>query len=156
MVEHPLARMFSITLPEGKQCLIAAPNCNARKYFQAQFIKKMVGGHMALCNFRGPESATLPCAWSLNNCKYLFSSIKNSTQSVSFLKYTVSTEKKIQHLSCELSFGGQIEEYSPGDSTLDNSAKLLQKDWGEGQYMCDFGDGRVHVIKHINFVESFY
>ena len=78
----------------------------------------------------------------------MFSSIKNITQSVNFFKYTVSTEKKIQHLSCGLSFGGQIEEYSPGDSTLDNSEKLLQKDCGEGQYMCDFADGRVHVIKH--------
>lgn len=60
VVEQPLARIFSITVPEGKQCLIAALNCNARKYFQPQIIKKMVGGHMALCNFRGPERAIFP------------------------------------------------------------------------------------------------
>ena len=30
----------------------------------------------------------------------------------------------------------------------DSSEELLQRGKVEGQYMCDFGDGRVHVIKH--------
>ena len=29
--------------------------------------------------------------------------------------------------------------------------KLLQRDKGEGQYICDFGGGGVHAIKHILF-----
>ena len=47
---------------------------------------------------------------------------------------------------------GQDEDFSPGDSISDNSEKLLQRDSGEGQYICDFGEGgRVHAIKHIFF-----
>ena len=44
---------------------------------------------------------------------------------------------------------GQNEDYSPGDSTSDNSEKLLQRIEVEGQYMCDFREEGVHAIKHI-------
>ena len=43
------------------------------------------------------------------------------------------------------------EDCSPGDSTSDNSEKLLQRGSGEGQYICDFGEGGVHAMKHIFF-----
>ena len=43
------------------------------------------------------------------------------------------------------------EAYSPGDRILDNSEKLLQRDKGEGQYICDFGGGGVHAIKYMLF-----
>ena len=41
----------------------------------------------------------------------------------------------------------QNEEYSPGISISDISEKL----WGDGQFVCDFGKGRIQVIKHIFF-----
>jgi len=41
----------------------------------------------------------------------------------------------------------QNEEYSPGISISDISEKL----WGNGQYVCDFGKGRIQAIKHIFF-----
>ena len=42
-------------------------------------------------------------------------------------------------------------------SHSDSSERLLQRGRGEGQYMCDFGEERVHAIKHIFFFfpESF-
>ena len=43
------------------------------------------------------------------------------------------------------------EDCSPGDSTSDSSEKLLQRGWVVGQYVCGFGEGRLHVIKHIFF-----
>ena len=46
---------------------------------------------------------------------------------------------------------GQNEDYSPGDSTSESSEELLQRGSGEGRYICDFGEERVHVIKHIFF-----
>ena len=33
----------------------------------------------------------------------------------------------------------------------DSSEKLLQRGREEGQYMCDFSDGRVYAIKHVFF-----
>ena len=33
--------------------------------------------------------------------------------------------------------------------------KLFQTGRGEGQYICDFGKGGIHAIKHIYFLESF-
>ena len=44
---------------------------------------------------------------------------------------------------------GQNEDWSPVDSTSDSSEKLLQRGRGEGQYICDFGEGGVHAIKCI-------
>ena len=38
-----------------------------------------------------------------------------------------------------------------GDSISGNSEKLLQRGRREGQYICDFGEGGVDVIKHIFF-----
>ena len=48
---------------------------------------------------------------------------------------------------------GQNEDYSLGDTTLDLSEKLLQRDREEGQYICDFGEGRegrvcIHTHTH--------
>ena len=39
-------------------------------------------------------------------------------------------------------------------SHSDSSERLLQRGRGEGQYMCDFGEERVHAIKHIFFFFS--
>jgi len=50
---------------------------------------------------------------------------------------------------------GENEDCSLGDNTSDSSEKLLQRGTGEGQYICDFGEGRVHAIKHIFFPEGF-
>ena len=36
---------------------------------------------------------------------------------------------------------GQNEDYSPGGNISDSSEKLLQRGRGEGQYICDFGEG---------------
>ena len=44
---------------------------------------------------------------------------------------------------------GQYEVYSLGNSISDSSKKLLQRGKGEGQYLCDFGEGEIHAIKHI-------
>ena len=41
-----------------------------------------------------------------------------------------------------------------GDSISGNSEKLLQRGRREGQYICDFGEGGVDVIKHIFFAEG--
>ena len=46
---------------------------------------------------------------------------------------------------------GQNEDCNLGDSISDSSEKLLQRGGGEGQYLCDFGEGGIHVIKHIFF-----
>ena len=35
------------------------------------------------------------------------------------------------------------------DSLSDSSQKLLQRGRGEGQYICDFGEGGVYAVKHI-------
>ena len=65
--------------------------------------------------------------------------------------------KNAQCESCELSFiWGKNEDYSPGDSTSDNSEKLLQRSRGEDHYMCDFGKGEVRAIKHIFFFFFFH
>ena len=37
---------------------------------------------------------------------------------------------------------GRNEDYSLGDTILDRSEKLLQRDREEGQYICDFDEGR--------------
>ena len=50
---------------------------------------------------------------------------------------------------------GKNEDCSLGDSTSDCSEELLQRGRRKGQYICDFGDGRVHATKHIFFVQVF-
>ena len=45
----------------------------------------------------------------------------------------------------------QNEDCSTVDSTSDSSEKLLQIGRWVHQYICDFGEGRVHVVKHIFF-----
>ena len=47
---------------------------------------------------------------------------------------------------------GQNEDCNLGDSISDSSEKLLQRGGGEGHYLCDFGEGGIHVIKHIFFL----
>ena len=46
---------------------------------------------------------------------------------------------------------GQNEDCSPEDSASDSSEKLLQRGRREGQCICDFGEGTVHVVKHTFF-----
>ena len=60
-----------------------------------------------------------------------------------------STLKNAQRENCELSFiGGEMRtaawETAPQIAVRDHSKETV----GEGQYVCDFGDGRVHAIKH--------
>ena len=43
---------------------------------------------------------------------------------------------------------GQNEDCSPGDSTSNSSERLLQRGRGERQYICDFGKGGIHAIRH--------
>ena len=50
---------------------------------------------------------------------------------------------------------GRNEDCSLGDSTSDRSERLLQRGEGEGWYICDFGKGAVHGIKHMYFLGSF-
>ena len=45
------------------------------------------------------------------------------------------------------------EDYSPKDSTSDSSEKL-GVGGGQGQYICDFGEGGIHAINHIFFQVS--
>ena len=49
----------------------------------------------------------------------------------------------------------QNEGYSPGESISGSSEKLLQSNRGKGQHICGFGEGGVHVIKHMFFAEGF-
>ena len=42
-----------------------------------------------------------------------------------------------------------------GDGISDSSEKLLQRGSGEGQYIRDFGEGGVHVFKHLFSTEDF-
>ena len=44
---------------------------------------------------------------------------------------------------------GENENCSPGDSISDSSEKLLQRGKEESQYLCDFGEGRVHTTKYM-------
>ena len=48
-------------------------------------------------------------------------------------------------------YWGQNEDYRPGDSISLSSEKVLQRGRVEGQYICNFGEGGVHAIKHIFF-----
>ena len=63
----------------------------------------------------------------------------------------VDLKNNAQHESFELFYLRQNEDYSPGDSSSDSSEKLLQRDRGNGQHICDFGQGGVQAIKHIFF-----
>jgi len=49
---------------------------------------------------------------------------------------------------------GQKKDCSLGDSTSDGSEKLLQRGRGDGQYICDFGEGGAHEIRHIFFFQK--
>ena len=49
---------------------------------------------------------------------------------------------------------GQNEDYSPGGSISNSSEKLLLRGRGEGQYICDFGEGGVHSIKNTFLAEA--
>ena len=48
----------------------------------------------------------------------------------------------------------QNEDYSLRDSISDSFEKLLQS--RESQYICDFGEGEVHAIKHLLFAGFCY
>lgn len=61
---------------------------------------------------------------------------------------------KAQYESCELSFiSGQNEDYSQGDGISKSSEKLLQRGRGRSVYICDFSEGGIHAIKHIQFLQ---
>ena len=64
--------------------------------------------------------------------------------------------KKYTVQELQVKFGlRQNEDCSLGDSVSDSSEKLLQRGKGEGQCICDFGEGGVHGIKHIIFYRRF-
>ena len=48
-------------------------------------------------------------------------------------------------------YWGQNEDYCPGDSISLSSEKVLQRGRVEGQYICSFGEGGAHGMKHIFF-----
>ena len=50
-------------------------------------------------------------------------------------------------------YWGQNENYSLGDSISLSSEKVLQRGRVEGQYICEFGEGGTHAIKHIFFFQ---
>ena len=52
-------------------------------------------------------------------------------------------------------YWGQSGDCGPGKSTSDSSEKLLQKGREECLYICDFGEGGIHAIKHI-FSQKLY
>lgn len=59
------------------------------------------------------------------------------------------TENSAQCESFESNFfGGQNEDYSPGDGISDSTVKLLQT-VGNKQCICDFCEMGVHAIKYI-------
>ena len=43
---------------------------------------------------------------------------------------------------------GENEDCSPTDSNSESSENLLKRGREESQYLCDFGEGGVHAIKH--------
>ena len=45
----------------------------------------------------------------------------------------------------------QYDNESLEDSTSDSSEKLFQRRRGKGQYVCDFGKGGVHALRHVFF-----
>lgn len=60
---------------------------------------------------------------------------------------TLKTVHNVRVLS-QIFFGGQNEDYSPGDGISDSTVKLLQT-VGNKQYICDFCEMGVHAIKYI-------
>ena len=76
--------------------------------------------------------------------------LRTSTLLPALKKKTTTTTKTKANVSYESGFiWGQNEDYSPGQSTLDSSERLLQRGKGEGQQICNFSEGIVHAIKHI-------
>ena len=61
-------------------------------------------------------------------------------------KIILLTEKNAQRESCELFHWGLTENYSLGDRQLWGTAP---KRWGEGQYICDFGEEGTCSQTHI-------
>ena len=60
------------------------------------------------------------------------------------------------HTTGELSikfYLGQNSNYTPGDSISDISESVLKRK--KSQYICDFGEGSVHAVKHVCFAEGF-
>ena len=51
---------------------------------------------------------------------------------------------------------GQNEDCSSEDSISDSSDKLLQRGSGEGQYICDFGKGRIQALFFLSFFPFFF
>ena len=75
-----------------------------------------------------------------------------SSQSLSL---SVPQLKKCKTLEFQVKiYVEQNKDYSLGDSTSYSSEKLLQRGKSQGEYICDFGEGRVHAIKNIFFGKS--
>ena len=61
-------------------------------------------------------------------------------------------KKKLKMRNVKVKFYlGPNEVYSPGDSVSVSSEKVLQRGRVEGQYICSFGEGGAHAMKHIFF-----
>lgn len=56
--------------------------------------------------------------------------------------------KSTTRMLCISFIWGQGEDYNPGGSISGSAEKPLQRDMGKGQYICDFGEGDIHAIKH--------
>ena len=71
--------------------------------------------------------------------------------------FPLSTENNAQHESCELSFiWGIMKIIALETAFLIALRNCSEEVVGEGQYICDFGEGRVHAIKHTFFAEGCY
>ena len=87
----------------------------------------------------------------LNHC-HVRLHLQNTRLKVNVLRSQMVTA---EHCQLKKVHNVQNEGYIPGDSISDSSEKLLQRGRGEGQYLCDFGEGGVHAIQHIFFAEGF-
>ena len=66
------------------------------------------------------------------------------------LLWSLCLLKKKRWTTCyEKLYLGQNEDCSPGESTSDSSEVL--KEVGGKVNICDFGEGGVHVIKHLSY-----
>ena len=48
-------------------------------------------------------------------------------------------------------YSGQYEDCSPGEITSDSSETALKRQRGNGQYICDSGEGGIRTVKHVSF-----
>ena len=63
--------------------------------------------------------------------------------------------KNAQRESCGLSFIWGKMRTAPREIAFQIALRNCSKEAGEGQYICDFGEGGVHAMKHIFFYGRF-